>query len=63
MAAPAKFLFDTDFAAPERATREKAATAAESLHEQAEALDRLVSVFKLDAATNHIAGGRALVVA
>jgi len=42
---------------------EQAATAAESLHEQAEALDRLVSVFKLDAATNHIAGGRALVVA
>src|SRR5262245_3222939 len=29
MAAPAKFLFDTDFAAPERTTREKAATAAE----------------------------------
>ncbi|KYK45377.1 MULTISPECIES: FliH/SctL family protein [Bradyrhizobium] len=37
MAAPAKFLFDTDFAAPERTTREKAATAAEIAHKIAEA--------------------------
>lgn len=37
MAAPAKFLFDTDFAAPERATREKAATAAEIAQKVAEA--------------------------
>jgi hypothetical protein len=44
---------------------EQAATAAHSLHEQAEALDRLVSVFKLDPSTNHMSGaaGRALVVA
>jgi methyl-accepting chemotaxis protein len=40
---------------------EQAATAAQSLHEQAEALDRLVSVFKLDGETRR-AGGRALVV-
>ncbi|HXH44836.1 MAG TPA: FliH/SctL family protein [Bradyrhizobium sp.] len=37
MAAPAKFLFDTDFAAPERSTREKAATAAEIAQKVAEA--------------------------
>jgi flagellar assembly protein FliH len=37
MAAPAKFLFDTDFAAPERATREKAATPAEIAQKVAEA--------------------------
>ncbi|PJG53523.1 flagellar assembly protein H [Bradyrhizobium forestalis] len=37
MAAPAKFLFDTDFAAPERTTREKAATAAEIAQKVAEA--------------------------
>ncbi|GLR95709.1 flagellar assembly protein FliH [Bradyrhizobium liaoningense] len=37
MAAPAKFLFDTDFAAPERTTREKAATAAEIAQKIAEA--------------------------
>lgn len=36
MAAPAKFLFDTDFAAPDR-TREKAATAAEIAQKVAEA--------------------------
>ena len=36
MGAPAKFLFDTDFAAPER-TREKAATAAEIAQKVAEA--------------------------
>ena len=29
MAQPAKFLFDTDFAAPEKTTRERAATSAE----------------------------------
>ncbi|MGD5468119.1 hypothetical protein QUS59_22855, partial [Xanthomonas citri pv. citri] len=37
MAAPAKFLFDTDFAAPERSPREKAATAAEIAQKVAEA--------------------------
>ena len=36
MAAPAKFLFDTDFAAPDR-TRERAATAAEIAQKVAEA--------------------------
>ena len=36
MAAPAKFLFDTDFAAPDR-TREKAASAAEIAQKVAEA--------------------------
>ncbi|TMK04700.1 MAG: flagellar assembly protein H, partial [Alphaproteobacteria bacterium] len=36
MAAPAKFLFDTDFAAPDR-TRERAATAAEIAQKIAEA--------------------------
>jgi methyl-accepting chemotaxis protein len=41
---------------------EQAATAAHSLHEQAEALDRLVSVFKLDGAPRRAGGGRALVV-
>jgi len=41
---------------------EQAATAAQSLHEQAEALDHLVSIFKLDATTNHTSGSRALVV-
>ena len=42
---------------------EEAATAAQSLHEQAEALDHLVSVFKLDEAARRPSGGRALVVA
>jgi methyl-accepting chemotaxis protein len=42
---------------------EEAATAAQSLHEQAEALDHLVSVFKLDDRTRRASGGRALVVA
>jgi flagellar assembly protein FliH len=37
MGAPAKFLFDTDFAAPERSPREKAATAAEIAQKVAEA--------------------------
>jgi methyl-accepting chemotaxis protein len=41
---------------------EQAATAARSLHEQAEALDRLVSVFKLDGAPGRASGGRAVVV-
>jgi methyl-accepting chemotaxis protein len=41
---------------------EQAATAAQSLHEQAEALDRLVSVFKLDGEPRRTGGGRALVV-
>ena len=36
MAAPAKFLFDTDFAAPDK-TRERAATAAEIAEKIAEA--------------------------
>jgi flagellar assembly protein FliH len=36
MAAPAKFLFDTDFAAPDKA-RERAATATEIAHKIAEA--------------------------
>ena len=42
---------------------EEAATAAQSLHEQAEALDHLVSVFKLDDRARRTPGGRALVVA
>jgi methyl-accepting chemotaxis protein len=42
---------------------EEAATAAQSLHEQAEALDHLVSVFKLEAQARRTSGGRALVVA
>jgi methyl-accepting chemotaxis protein len=42
---------------------EQAATAAHSLHEQAEALDHLVSVFKLDERTHRASGGRALVLA
>ena len=42
---------------------EQAATAAHSLHEQAEALDRLVSVFKLDERAHRASGGRALVLA
>ncbi|WP_371764880.1 methyl-accepting chemotaxis protein [Massilia sp.] len=42
---------------------EEAATAAQSLHEQAEALDHLVSVFKLEEAARRSSGGRALVVA
>jgi methyl-accepting chemotaxis protein len=42
---------------------EEAATAAQSLHEQAEALDHLVSVFQLDARAARAGGGRALVVA
>jgi methyl-accepting chemotaxis protein len=42
---------------------EEAATAAQSLHEQAEALDHLVSVFKLEeAARRPSSGSRALVV-
>ena len=41
---------------------EQAATAAHSLHEQAAALDQLVSVFKLDAAARRPSGSRALVV-
>jgi methyl-accepting chemotaxis protein len=42
---------------------EQAATAAQSLHEQAEALDHLVSVFKLDPAAQQVSRTRALVVA
>ncbi len=42
---------------------EEAATAAQSLHEQAEALDHLVSVFKLEEAARRPSGSRALVVA
>jgi methyl-accepting chemotaxis protein len=42
---------------------EEAATAAQSLHEQAEALDHLVSVFTLDDRARRVSGGRALVVA
>jgi methyl-accepting chemotaxis protein len=42
---------------------EQAATAAHSLHEQAEALDHLVSVFKLDERAHRASGGRALVLA
>ncbi|WP_198117115.1 methyl-accepting chemotaxis protein [Massilia rhizosphaerae] len=42
---------------------EQAATAAHSLHEQAEALDHLVSVFKLDERGHRASGGRALVLA
>jgi methyl-accepting chemotaxis protein len=42
---------------------EEAATAAQSLHEQAAALDHLVSVFKLEEAARRPSGNRALVVA
>jgi methyl-accepting chemotaxis protein len=41
---------------------EEAATAAQSLHQQAEALDHLVSVFKLDGVPSRPSGSRSLVV-